>query len=354
MRPGTHPFDHGLPMTLLISVVYPLGPAAVILMPLIVGGVIDDYGLSAQQAGLIASSEGVGLVVGLLVGAGWVRRLSWRRMLFAGLAAYAAVNLIASQAETLAQLTAIRLLSGFCGGSVFAIVNAALGDNREPDRAFGLAQAVQGVMMFAAFTAAPLLPEGGLVSGLFLLAAATSVLLMFALFRFPDRGPEIRATAITHANGKRKPLIWLGLFGGLLYYASIFGFWDFIERMGVAAGLASDTVSLALGVSQIAAVGGGLVAALASDRFGRILPLAVAVSAQILVLWSLFGQFAAITYFVAASVYQGTYIVATSYMLGVIAKLDKGGKYVVVMNAVLGVGVAGGGCRQAECPASAV
>ncbi len=40
--------------------------------------------------------------------------------------------------------------------------------------------------------------------------------------------------------------------------------------------------------------------------------------------------------------YQGLYIIATSYLLGVIAKLDTSGKYVVVMNGMLGIGVAVG------------
>jgi len=37
--------------------VYPIGPAAIILMPMLVGGLIDDLGFSEQQAGYIASLE---------------------------------------------------------------------------------------------------------------------------------------------------------------------------------------------------------------------------------------------------------------------------------------------------------
>ena len=99
---------------------------------------------------------------------------------------------------------------------------------------------------------------------------------------------------------------------------------------------------MALGASQIAAVAGGIAAAVASDRFGRILPLAVAATGQLIVLWLLLGQFALVSYFIGACLYQGLYIIATSYMLGVIAKLDNGGKYVVIMNAMLGIGVAVG------------
>ncbi len=334
-------FDHGLPMTLLISLLYPLGPAAVILMPLIVGGVVDDYGFTERQAGLIASMEGFGLVCGLLAGAQWVRRVPWTRMLFVTLIAYAGVNVVSATVQSVEALAAVRCLCGLVGGSVFSIVNAALGDNRQPDRAFGIAQSVQGVMMFAAFAAAPLIAHGHLVSNLFYMMAGAAVVLILCVFRFPHQGvPVVQASPEGSGRGHRRGLIWIGLGGGLIYYASVFGFWDFLERIGRNAGLDGDTVSVALGVSQIAAVAGGLTAAIAGDRFGRIAPLVCAASGQLVVLWLLLGEFTVASYFIGASLYQALYIIATSYLLGVIAKLDDSGKYVVIMNAMLGAGVA--------------
>ena len=47
-------FDDELSTTALISIVYPLGPAAIILMPMIVGGVVGEFGFSEQRAGTIA------------------------------------------------------------------------------------------------------------------------------------------------------------------------------------------------------------------------------------------------------------------------------------------------------------
>ena len=56
-------FDDRLPTTLLFSLLYPIGPAAIVLMPMIVGGLIDGYGYTDQQAANIAALEGMGLVV---------------------------------------------------------------------------------------------------------------------------------------------------------------------------------------------------------------------------------------------------------------------------------------------------
>ncbi len=335
-------FDHSLSQTILISIVYPLGPATVILMPLIVGGVIDDYGFNDQQAGTIASLEGLGLVCGLLAGAQWIRKLSWTKTLFTAFLLYAMLNVISASIQEFTLLVSIRFLTGLTGGSIFAIVVAALGDNKEPDRAFGIGQGVQGVMMFAVFAAAPYLLEHRTIGTLFYVLAAGSLMMSLCLFKFPDQGVDHNPLQTGEQSNDHTLLIWSGLFAGLIYYASIFGFWGFIERIGLAAGLGSETIGIALGVSQIAAIAGGFLAAFASDRHGRVLPLIIVIIGQFFVLWQLTDQFTVVMYFVGTCLYQGLYIIATCYLLGVIAVLDNKGKYVVIMNAFLGIGVAAG------------
>ena len=72
-----NPFSHRLSTTLVISILYPLGPAAIILAPMIVGGVMDSYGFTDQQAGTVASMEGLGLVVASIFASLWIRKIAW-------------------------------------------------------------------------------------------------------------------------------------------------------------------------------------------------------------------------------------------------------------------------------------
>ncbi|MFK8021472.1 MAG: MFS transporter [Pseudomonadales bacterium] len=339
--------DHSISQTTLISAVYPVGPAAVILMPMIVGGLIDSYGFSEQQAGAIASAEGIGLVLGLLVAALWVRKVRWRISLFVGLAIYALLNFGSSLFEGHTQIMLLRFLSGYVGGCVFAIVVAALGDNREPDRAFGIGQAVQGLLMGILFALAPTLMTTTGVNGVFYMMAALALVSMIFLTWFPDHGD---VGSIQHAVDdadseslkSAMPLLYLGLFGGFVYYLAVFGFWGFIERMGQQAGLDPNTIGLALGVSQIAAIFGALAAAAAAQRFGRFVPIAIALLGQLWVLWLLVGQFSSMAFYAGACAYQGLYVMATSYQLGVIATLDDKGKFIVIMTALQGLGAAVG------------
>ncbi len=179
---GNNNFDHKLSTTLVVSVVYPLGPAAIILMPMIVGGLIDGYGFTEQQAGTLASLEGVGVVIASLIAALWIRKASWTNVLFASFVTTGLLNLVSANMSEYIPLLTVRFLTGISEGTMFAITVAALGDNRQPDRAFGIAQAVQGLMMFAAFAAAPYLIKTWAVSGIFYVLSAASFLMMFSLF----------------------------------------------------------------------------------------------------------------------------------------------------------------------------
>ena len=336
--------DHSLRQTTLISAIYPVGPAAIILMPLIVGGLVDSYGFSEQQAGVIATGEGIGLVLGLLTAALWVRSVTWRLALLVGLTTYAALNFGSPLVDGHAGILVLRFLSGFVGGGVFAIVVAALGDNREPDRAFGIAQAVQGLIMGALFAWAPSLMSESGINSLFYLMAILALTTMIFVPQFPRRGVVDAAPVPADSTGDLPSsapiLLYLGLFGGFAYYLAVFGFWGFIERMGIRAGLEESTIGYALGISQLAAISGALFAAGAAQRFGRFLPLLIALVGQLWVLWVLVGQFSAWAFYAGACAYQGLYVMATSYQLGVIAHLDSKGKFIVVMTALQGLGAA--------------
>ncbi len=86
---------------LLSCLLYPVGPAAIILMPMIVGGLIDSYGFSEQQAGNIAALEGLGLVFASMLAAAWIRRVSWVKALLVAFSRYAALNILSANIERL-------------------------------------------------------------------------------------------------------------------------------------------------------------------------------------------------------------------------------------------------------------
>lgn len=345
-----HGFDDGLAATLLLCIVYPVGPASTILMPMIVGGLIDGYGYTEQQAANLAALEGLGLVVASIAAAFWIRRVSWVRALLLGILAYALLNVVSAQIASYAPLLVLRLLTGIAGGNLFAVTVAALGDNRAPDRAFGLAQAVQGVMMLAAFLAAPALLAGRGVGGLYLLLALAALAMLPVLRWLPSAGRlrEAEASGSSSQQGSHTALIWLGLVASVLFFVNVFGFWGFVERIGQARGLSATTIGTALGVAQIAAIGGALVAAAASNRYGRYLPLLLVFIGQACALYAVAGRFEAPAFFISTALYQALFVAGVAYQMGAVAELDIRGRFLVMMTAAQGLGAAIGPAAAAE------
>ncbi len=334
-------FDDSWGTTLLASLLYPVGPAAIVLMPMIVGGLVDTYGFSEQEAANIAALEGMGLVVSSVLAALWIRRVSWVGALVAAFLAYAALNAVSANLAGYTPLLVARFLTGLAGGSLFAVSVAALGDNREPDRAFGLAQAVQGVLMLGAFAAAPWLLKSWGVGALYYLLGGAALLMLATARWFPAAGRVRAADAVPGATAPpHAGLIWLGLVASVIFFVNVFGFWAFVERIGQEAKLPAATIGLALGLSQVVAIAGALAAAWASDRFGRYWPLLIVLAGQCGSLFALLGGFGPAAYFVATGAFQALFIVGVSYQMGAIARLDVRGRFLVMMTAAQGLGSA--------------
>lgn len=310
-------------------------------MPMLVGGVIDDFGFSEQQAGYIAALEGMGLVVASLIAAIWIRKTSWTTMLLLGFVATALLNVVSANLTEFLPLLISRFLAGMAGGTIFAVTVAALGDNRQPDQAFGIAQVVQGAMMFLAFAGAPYILQHWTVSGLYYMLAAASVLMMLTLWRYPSSGAERVASQSDNANASSHTgLIWLSMIASFLFFANIFGFWTYIERMGQVAGLGTETIGWALGLSQFAAIVGAGAAAIAADRYGRALPLLIALIGLLATLSMLVGQFSAVAFYFGVGLFQALFVMANAYQLGTIAKIDIKGHFLVLVTGFQGLGAA--------------
>jgi predicted MFS family arabinose efflux permease len=312
-------------------------------MPLLVGGMIDDLGFSEQQAGYVAAIEGAGLVLASLVTALWIRKVSWTKALAVAFIATALINIVSANLVEFLPFLLLRFLAGFSAGTIFALTVAALGDNREPDRAFGIAQIVQGAMMFVAFAGGAYILAHWSVSELYYMLAAASLLMLLTLVRYPSQGAQ---RVVPHGVAGDTPnytrLIWVGLIASLLFFTSIFGFWAYIERVAQVAGLSIETIGLALGISQFAAIIGASAAAIASDRYGRTTPLVLVLVWQMLVLWLLVGQFTPMIFYIGAGLFQALFVVANSYQLGVISKIDIRGNFLVLVTGFQGLGAAVG------------
>ena len=336
--------DHSLRQTTLISAIYPVGPASIILMPLIVGGLVDSYGFSEQQAGVIATGEGIGLVLGLLSAALWVRSVTWRLALLVGLTTYAALNFGSPLVDGHAGILVLRFLSVLSGVAFSPSLLPLWEIIENPIALFGIAQAVQGLVMGALFAWAPSLMSESGINSLFYLMAILATTMIFVP-QFPRRGVVDAAPVPADSAGDPPSsapiLLYLGLFGGFAYYLAVFGFWGFIERMGIRAGLEESTIGYALGISlSLRQFVGPYWRPVQRSSSGRFLPLLIALVVSYGCFGCWLGSFPPGRFMRGLALIRAFTSWPPRISLASLHTSIQKGKFIVVMTALQGLGAA--------------
>ena len=126
----------------------------------------------------------------------------------------------------------------------------------------------------------------------------------------------------------------IALIANLIYFVGQGGVWAYLERIGIADGLAIKQVATGLSVSLILGVMGALTASFLNVRWGRILPLAFAIIAAILSVILLQWKITFLTFMLAVGIWNFANNFGHPYLLGYMAAIDKSGRYVVISGAM--------------------
>jgi MFS family permease len=309
------------------------------LKPLIVGALIDDYRFSAAQAGFVAGIEmaGIGLA-SLVVGAA---ATAWRRRRVIAWGAALAVtgSLVPWVPHAYGLVLCLRLVAGFGSGLIAASVFASLGAARDPDRIFGIylvsAYAIAGSLFPLAST---VIARHG-ASGAYLLLAAIICAVIPISRGIPDAAVQ-RESAAGPAPALLKLKAACSLAVSLVFWLGNGAVWAFVERLGLNSRMTSLEVAGVLSASQIAFMGGAVLASMVHTRFGRTLPtfgaMAVTMAGTSLIGWG--GS--ALAFCAGVLLFCFAWPLFLAYLNGTMATQDPAGRIVALSIASQTVGMA--------------
>jgi len=314
-------------------------PALVIIfLPMLVGGMVEHLGLSAQQAGFVATSDMLGYTLGTIASFFFIHRSNWRKLTIGCLILMALVNGLSGLVSDYNTLLAVRFVSGLAGGTLTAITFAAMGQMRDPDSAYGwwlAAQAAFGFVGFQYFWDIS-------VNGGFIVLAVLLVIGLPMIVRVPERAAatEQQQSSMNIATtGKAMA----GVLAILLVYIGLMAEYTYLERIGNLAGLSPDDIGTAFSGMSIAGLVGGLLAATFGAKFVRLIP-AVVGACGCVVSFYLFSaeQFTANSFTFACALYFGLWSFLLPYLVGACAAIDPSGRTLALGNAAIGAGLAFG------------
>ncbi len=313
-----------------------------LVLPLYVGMLADSFGFSESQLGILASMDLAGIAVMSLFGPLWIKRLKWRTVVRLALLWMMLWNYVSAFLNDFTTLCLVRFMVGLGGGLIAVMLMQSISYVRDPDRVAAIYIVLQVSAQSLGFILLPgLIADFGLMGFFGSLIAVGSIALVstvyFPVSGLPERsGDTHNGVARSHSENIRPILVLLGM---ALFFVAQVSVFSFAERLGVEAGFAAQDIGDSLGVSALVGLGGAVLGAALSTRFGRFLPIVVAALAQLVAfaLWS--PQIDLLTFTVLLSVIQFFWNLPLGYHFGVLISEDRHHRFVLLVPFIQAVGI---------------
>jgi MFS family permease len=268
----------------------------------------------------------------------WIRLVDWRLIAassaLAGGVGFAAM-LVAQQYLL---ILAAMFVAGSGLGACYALSLTIFGDSDNPARAFGIKfffDVLPGVIFNLMM---PALFERYGFKGIAWANIAFCALVMATSRMLPRQGSKHPSEMKGGISLKDDGLALVACFSAFVLVLGIMALWAFLGQIGTMKGFSMQMLGRMLAVGSGLNALGALVAAWLGNRFGRIAPVAVTISINILML-VLIGATQGVTPFVIGSlVFCLTNNYTTAYTIALIADIDLRGRLIPFASACFSAG----------------
>lgn len=325
----------------IYSVIGTISLIPLLVLPAMIGTLVDETTLSEAQAGWSASLNFFGGAAAALFMAMRMHRLDLRRVAVLGFAVAAAGDLASAFCGNQVTLfLPIRLLAGIGAGAAYTVVVAAFARLSDVDRGYGLFVTLQFTVSGLGLYALPVYSEVLGVEGMFLSVAALDVAGL-AMTRFLP-GRAVDSPGFSGLRTELHVLLaWATLLGALgfaIYEAANTAQFTYLERLGVSLVLTDQQIGSALLIASLAGIPGAFSIVLLGSRFGRMIPLSVGVSLSVCGLLTLLTGESFGSYLTGASLIGFAWAFCLPYIQGLMAELDPHGSAVAAGSASSTIG----------------
>jgi hypothetical protein len=317
------------------------------IMPALVDGLIEGLGFSNREAGFVGSANVYGAALGAFSAVFVVKQINWRVaavILLFGLMAFDFASMFVTNANV---LIGTRFLHGCIGGLLVGIGFAVISRTTHADRTFGYLLTVQfGLGGLGLIYLPGLVPEYG-TTALFMSLVTFSIVTLLMLPFLSDYPLEEKVEAASSRSNHKK-LAALALIATFLFQAANMGIYAFAIGIGKDATLEPGFISGALGIAAWIAIAGSVLVILMSTRFGRLIPVGIAIVLTAFGIWLLHfsdikpGGWETSVYWWSNVLVGMTWAFVISYLLGMCSEFDSTGQMAALGGFASKMGLASG------------
>jgi len=314
-----------------LSVLGSVAILPILILPTMVGALIDYAGFTESEAGWLAAAGFTGSALGA-IGVGFrIRHLDPQKLAVFGLIVLCLFDAASAFVGHLPAwvFVGFRLISGIGGAVVYAAVVASIASTANPERGYGIFMVLQfGLSGIGLYGLPYLLPSVGVV-GMYLLLATAAVLALTLKDSVVHREVAIEDAAI-EIHMLLRPAAILAMLGIGVYESANFMQYTYSERIGIDFGLSNFQTGEALGIASLLGVPAALVVVWIGDRFGQIRPLLAALALSVIAHLLLLMPNGAVSYVIAVCALGFAWAIGLAFFYAIEARLDPGGSVVVV------------------------
>lgn len=306
-------------------------------IPLWIGAIIDDYGMSRSVAGSIGAAEMAVVAIVSFALAIRVHRFKARPTVLVGLALLICGNLIAAFMKDPVALTAARVLVGCGKGIVVTISFSLAAGTSHPIRAFAVLNASYALFSTAFFLVMPAVIATGGAAGCFAVLSAVSLVSLLAMTRYPER--RMQGTDMHRISFRNIQSYGLIAFAALIVlWIGHNAIWTFIERIGLRMDFTPAEVGQVLSIAAFITICGPSLARVIDTRFGHTQPVLAAISVKIVI--TLLLVYTSVHWMYAALVpaFMLLALFMLPYFQGILSLADPAGRLAAAASAAMTMG----------------
>lgn len=312
------------------------------IMPAVINGLKEGLDFSNQQAGFVSSANLYGAALGALSAVFLIKHINWRLWAYTLLVILIAIDLSCIFIQQPISMIAIRAFHGLAGGLLVGIGFAIISRTTEADKTFGYLLLIQWSLGGLGIMYLPgLVPSYGTGALFVSLITFTSVTLLMLPF-LPTYEIEQHAKTVKQQSTiEAKPML-MNLLGIFLFQAANMGLFAYMISLGKADGLTVEYMSNSLGIASWIALFGALLVIIIGTKYGRTLPLIIAILITALCSWLLHFSAIAEVYLITNILIGITWAFVLPYLFGICAELDKAGQMAAMGGFASKMGLASG------------
>lgn len=309
-------------------------------LPLWVGAIIDDYELTAEQAGIIAAVEYGAVAIVSVIIATKVHRFNLKHVSLIGMICLLIGNGGAVFASEFQSLIVTRGIAGIGKGLVIAAIFSLAARTQNPTKSFAIINGAYTALATIIYLTLPVPIKANGATGAF--AALFVVVLFGALFLYWV--PSTRAVDQLKATATEDPKLAISLSGFLVLIALIFmwaangSIWTYVERLGQSTGLSLQQVGTTLSIAAAVAILGPITAHYVHDRFGFRKPIMIGATLKIGAALVLCNWMIPQAYIVAATLFVLAALFIVPYLMSLMSLADPTGRLAAAAGGLLTAG----------------